>query len=135
MSGKRILRIGIENFRRRTRPDVGLALKQGGFSILFMVPTLLCRHDPVMPCPDSKSCLGSRFSRRGDAKISFMETCPAAPARLTADYSVFNGEGRDAMMFADAPPMKAYSMSTTALPVSESQQGFSGFTTWTERLA
>jgi len=39
------------------------------------------------------------------------------------------------MMFADAPPMKAYSMSTTATPVSEFTAGFSGFTTWTRGLA
>jgi unsaturated chondroitin disaccharide hydrolase len=79
--------------------------------------------------------LGHVFQGEGDIKINLLERS-LNHIKATADYSVFYGEGRD---IYDVPGRTAHeSIFNTKdgnFRCPNSQQGYSGFTTWTRGLA
>jgi hypothetical protein len=80
-------------------------------------------------------CLGHIFQGEGDVKIDL-------PGRIiqhlkaTADYSVFYGEGRDSYdVWGRTAHESVFNVKDGNFRCPNSQQGFSGFTTWTRGLA
>jgi hypothetical protein len=111
-------------------------LKNGGFihsfngaHSLFVDTIRSCRALTI------SHMLGHVFQGEGDIKINLLERA-LNHIRATADYSVFYGEGRD---IYDVPGRTAHeSIFNTKdgnFRCPNSQQGYSGFTTWTRGLA
>jgi hypothetical protein len=79
--------------------------------------------------------LGHVFQGEGDARISLLERA-LLHLKATADYSVFYGEGRDRY---DARGRTAhesiFNVKDGAFRCPGTQQGYSGFSTWTRGLA
>lgn len=79
--------------------------------------------------------LGHVFQAEGDARINLLERS-LQHIKATADYSVFYGEGRD---IYDVPGRTAhesiFNVKDGNFRCPNSQQGYSGFTTWTRGLA
>jgi hypothetical protein len=82
--------------------------------------------------------LGHRLMGENDASISLLERALQHMA-ATAKYSVFYGEGRDSY---DTPPERGRTAHEAIFNTNDgkyrcpnSQQGFSGFTTWTRGLS
>lgn len=80
-------------------------------------------------------CLGHDLQEEGDARISLLERA-VQHIKATADYSVFYGNGRDQY---DVPGRTAheciFNTKDGNYRCPNSQQGYSGFTTWTRGLA
>ena len=79
--------------------------------------------------------LGHFLQTEGDVKISLLERA-LEHIKATAKYSVFYGEGRD---IYDTPGRTAhesiFNLKDGTFRSSNSQQGYSGFTTWTRGSA
>jgi unsaturated chondroitin disaccharide hydrolase len=79
--------------------------------------------------------LGHVFQGEGDARISLLGRA-LQHIKATADYSIYYGEGRDTY---DVPGRTAhesvFNVKDGNYRCPNSQQGFSGFTTWTRGLA
>jgi len=112
------------------------ALKKGGFIHSFNGPHSLF-VDTIRSCRALilSHCLGHVFQAEGDAKISLLERA-VQHLRATADYSVFYGEGRDAYDVRGRTAHESiFNVNDGNFRCPNSQQGFSGFTTWTRGLA
>src|SRR3546814_1663342 len=101
-------------------------------------PPRSTRTDTLFPYTTlfrSSHDLGHVFQGEGDVKISLLERA-IQHMRATAEYSIFYGEGRDSY---DVPGRTAhesvFNVKDGNFRCPNSQQGYSGFTTWTRGLA
>ena len=79
--------------------------------------------------------LGHVFQGEGDARISLLERA-LLHLKATADYSVFYGEGRDRYDLRGRTAHESiFNVKDGAFRCPGTQQGYSGFTTWTRGLA
>lgn len=79
--------------------------------------------------------LGHVFQGEGDVKISLLERA-LQHIKATADYSVFYGEGRDSYdLWGRTAHESVFNVKDGNFRCPNSQQGYSGFTTWTRGLA
>ncbi|MBA4849611.1 glycoside hydrolase family 88 protein [Emticicia sp. BO119] len=79
--------------------------------------------------------LGHVFQGEGDVKISLLERA-LAHIKATADYSVFYGEGRDSYdIWGRTAHESIFNTKDGNFRCPNSQQGYTGFTTWTRGLA
>ncbi|WP_420149770.1 glycosyl hydrolase [Spirosoma sp.] len=79
--------------------------------------------------------LGHVFQAEGDVKISLLERA-LQHIKATADYSVFYGEGRDTYdLWGRTAHESVFNVKDGNFRCPNSQQGYSGFTTWTRGLA
>lgn len=112
------------------------AIKNGGFihsfngaHSLFVDTIRSCRALVI------SHCLGHVFQGEGDVKINLLERT-IQHLKATADYSVFYGEGRDSYdVWGRAAHENVFNVKDVNFRCPNSQQGFSGFTTWTRGLA
>jgi hypothetical protein len=111
-------------------------IKNGGFIHSFNGPHSLF-VDTIRSCRALvvSHCLGHVLQGEGDVKIDLLDRV-IQHLKATANYSVFYGEGRDSY---DAWGRTAHESIFNAkdgnFRCPNSQQGFSGFTTWTRGLA
>ena len=79
--------------------------------------------------------LGHVFQGEGDVKINLLERA-LQHIKATADYSVFYGEGRDSYDIRGRTAHESvFNVKDGNFRCPNSQQGYSGFTTWTRGLA
>lgn len=79
--------------------------------------------------------MGHVFQAEGDAKISLLERA-LAHIKATADYSVFYGEGRDSYdIWGRTAHESVFNTKDGNFRCPNSQQGYTGFSTWTRGLA
>ena len=79
--------------------------------------------------------LGHVFQGEGDVKISLLERA-LQHIQATAQYSVFYGEGRDSYdMWGRTAHESIFNVKDGNFRCPNSQQGYTGFTTWTRGLA
>jgi unsaturated chondroitin disaccharide hydrolase len=79
--------------------------------------------------------LGHVFQGEGDVKISLLERA-VAHMRATAQYSIFYGEARDTYdVWGRTAHESVFNVKDGNYRCPNSQQGYSGFTTWTRGLA
>ncbi len=80
-------------------------------------------------------CLGHALQGEGDIKISLLERA-LEHIRSTAQFSVFYGEGRDAYdLYGRTAHECIFNTKDGNYRCPNSQQGYSGFSTWTRGLA
>jgi rhamnogalacturonyl hydrolase YesR len=80
-------------------------------------------------------CLGHVFQAEGDVKIDLLERA-MQHIRATADYSVYYGEGRDSYDVRGRTAHESiFNVKDGNFRCPNSQQGYTGFTTWTRGLA
>jgi len=111
-------------------------IKNGGFihsfngaHSLFVDTIRSCRALVV------SHCLGHVFQGEGDVKINLLERT-IQHLKATGDYSVFYGEGRDSYdVWGRTAHECVFNVKDGNFRCPNSQQGFSGFTTWTRGLA
>ena len=111
-------------------------IKSGGFihsfngaHSLFVDTIRSCRALVV------SHCLGHVFQGEGDVKINLLERA-IQHIKATADYAVYYGEGRDAYdVWGRTAHESVFNVKDGNFRCPNSQQGFSGFTTWTRGLA
>lgn len=79
--------------------------------------------------------LGHILQSEGDLRVSLLERA-IQHLKATADYSVFYGEGRDAYDVRGRTAHESiFNINDGNFRCSNSQQGYSGFSTWTRGLA
>jgi hypothetical protein len=79
--------------------------------------------------------LGHVFQGEGDIKINLLERA-LQHMKATADYAIFYGEGRDAYdVWGRTAHESIFNTKDGNFRCPNSQQGYSGFTTWTRGLA
>jgi len=79
--------------------------------------------------------MGHVFQGEGDVKISLLERA-LAHIKATADYSVFYGEGRDSYdIWGRTAHESVFNTKDGNFRCPNSQQGYTGFSTWTRGLA
>lgn len=111
-------------------------IKNGGFihsfngsHSLFVDTIRSCRALVV------SHCLGHVFQGEGDIKIDLLERT-IQHLKATANYSVFYGEGRDSYdVWGRTAHEAVFNAKDGNFRCPNSQQGYSGFTTWTRGLA
>ena len=111
-------------------------IKNGGFihsfngaHSLFVDTIRSCRALTV------SHMLGHVFQGEGDQKISLLERA-LLHMKATADYSVFYGSGRDTYdVWGRTAHESVFNVKDGNFRCPNSQQGYSGFTTWTRGLA
>ncbi|MDR3712841.1 MAG: glycosyl hydrolase [Puia sp.] len=111
-------------------------IKDGGFIYSFNGPHSLF-VDTIRSCRALviSHCLGHVFQGEGDRKINLLERA-IQHLRATAAYSVFYGEGRDIYdRWGRTAHESIFNTKDGNFRCPNSQQGFSGFTTWTRGLA
>ncbi|MCY7350336.1 MAG: glycosyl hydrolase [Cytophagaceae bacterium] len=110
--------------------------KTGGFIHSFNGPHSLF-VDTIRSCRALvvSHALGHVFQGEGDAKINLLDRA-LQHIKATADYSVFYGEGRDSYdLWGRTAHESVFNTKDGAFRCPNSQQGYSGFTTWTRGLA
>ncbi|MBD2751944.1 glycoside hydrolase family 88 protein [Spirosoma validum] len=111
-------------------------VKNGGFISSFNGPHSLF-VDTIRSCRALvlSHALGHVFQGEGDAKINLLERA-LQHIKATADYSVFYGEGRDTYdIWGRTAHESVFNVKDGNFRCPNSQQGYSGFTTWTRGLA
>lgn len=111
-------------------------IKTGGFIHSFNGPHSLF-VDTIRSCRALMLSykLGHVFQAEGDVKISLLERA-LAHIKATADYSVFYGEGRDSYdTWGRTAHESIFNTKDGNFRCPNSQQGYTGFTTWTRGLA
>jgi hypothetical protein len=111
-------------------------IKSGGFihsfngaHSLFVDTIRSCRALTV------SHMLGHVFQGEGDQKISLLERA-LLHMKATAEYSVFYGSGRDTYdIWGRTAHESVFNVKDGNFRCPNSQQGYSGFTTWTRGLA
>ncbi|MEO6490642.1 MAG: glycosyl hydrolase, partial [Ferruginibacter sp.] len=79
--------------------------------------------------------LGHILQAEGDVRISLLERA-IQHIKATADYSIFYGDGRDLYdVWGRTAHESVFNVKDGNFRCSNSQQGYSGFTTWTRGLA
>lgn len=112
------------------------AIKSGGYihsfngaHSLFVDTIRSCRSLVI------SHLLGHVFQGEGDVKINLLERA-IQHIQATADYSVFYGEGRDNFdVWGRTAHESIFNVKDGNFRCPNSQQGYSGFTTWTRGLA
>jgi unsaturated chondroitin disaccharide hydrolase len=80
-------------------------------------------------------CLGHMLQAEGDQPVSLLERA-VRHIKATAKYSVFYGEGRDVYdVWGRTAHESIFNVKDGNFRCPNSQQGYSGFTTWTRGLA
>ncbi len=111
-------------------------IKDGGFIYSFNGPHSLF-VDTIRSCRSLvlSHCLGHIFLSEGDVKINLLERA-IQHLRATANYSIFYGEGRDGYdTWGRTAHESIFNVKDGNFRCPNSQQGYSGFTTWTRGLA
>jgi len=111
-------------------------IKSGGFIYSFNGPHSLF-VDTLRSCRSLvlSHCLGHVLQEEGDQRISLLERA-VEHIKATAAYSVFYGEGRDAYDVRGRTAHESiFNIHDGNFRCPNSQQGYSGFTTWTRGLA
>jgi len=109
--------------------DGGFIHSFNGAHSLFVDTIRSCRALVV------SHCLGHIFQGEGDVKINLLQRT-IQHLKATADYSVFYGEGRDSYdVWGRTAHEAVFNVKDGNFRCPNSQQGFSGFTTWTRGLA
>ena len=112
------------------------AIKNGGFISSFNGPHSLF-VDTIRSCRALvlSHALGHVFQGEGDVKINLLERA-LQHIKATADYAVFYGEGRDSYDIRGRTAHESvFNVKDGNFRCPNSQQGYSGFTTWTRGLA
>lgn len=110
--------------------------KDGGFIYSFNGPHSLF-VDTIRSCRIlmTSHLLGHVFQGEGDAKISLLERA-VQHISSTAKYSVFYGEGRDSYdVWGRTAHESVFNTNDGNFRCPNSQQGYTGFSTWTRGLA
>lgn len=110
--------------------------RDGGFIHSFNGPHSLF-VDTIRSCRalSISHSLGHSLSSENDRRHSLLERM-LQHARATADYSVYYGEGRDQYdLWGRTAHESIFNTTDGNYRCPNSQQGFSGFTTWTRGLA
>jgi unsaturated chondroitin disaccharide hydrolase len=110
--------------------------RNGGFIHSFNGPHSLF-VDTIRSCRALvvSHCLGHVFQGENDMRISLLERA-IQHMKATADYSIFYGEGRDSYdVWGRTAHESVFNTKDGNFRCPNSQQGFSGFTTWTRGLA
>jgi unsaturated chondroitin disaccharide hydrolase len=111
-------------------------INNGGFIHSFNGPHSLF-VDTIRSCRALiiSDALGHVFQGEGDVKINLLERA-VQHMQATAHYSVFYGEGRDVYdVWGRTAHESIFNVKDGNFRCPNSQQGFSGFTTWTRGLA
>jgi unsaturated chondroitin disaccharide hydrolase len=111
-------------------------IKNGGFIHSFNGPHSLF-VDTIRSCRSLvvSHCLGHVFQGEGDVKINLLERT-IQHLKATADYSIFYCEGRDSYdVWGRTAHESVFNVKDGNFRCPNSQQGYSGFTTWTRGLA
>ena len=111
-------------------------IKDGGFIFSFNGPHSLF-VDTIRSCRILMASyrLGHVFQGEGDVKISLLERAIQHIAS-TAKYSVFYGEGRDSYdLWGRTAHEAVFNTNDGNFRCPNSQQGYTGFSTWTRGLA
>lgn len=111
-------------------------IKNGGFIHSFNGPHSLF-VDTIRSCRALVISygLGHILQGEGDVKINLLDRA-LQHMKATADYSVFYGEGRDTYdIWGRTAHESVFNVKDGNFRCPNSQQGFSGFTTWTRGLA
>lgn len=111
-------------------------IKSGGFIHSFNGPHSLF-VDTIRSCRALivSHALGHVYQGEGDVKISLLERA-IQHMKATADYSVFYGEGRDTYdIWGRTAHESVFNTKDGNFRCPNSQQGYTGFTTWTRGLA
>ena len=111
-------------------------IKNGGFIYSFNGPHSLF-VDTIRSCRALviSHCLGHVFQGEGDVTIDLLERV-IQHLKATANYSVFYGEGRDSYdVWGRTAHESIFNVKDGNFRCPNSQQGYSGFTTWTRGLA
>jgi unsaturated chondroitin disaccharide hydrolase len=112
-----------------TKPGAGFIHSFNGPHSLFVDTIRSCRALVL------SHSLGHVFQAEGDAKINLLDRA-IQHMRSTADYSVFYGEGRDSYdVWGRTAHECVFNTKDGNYRCPNSQQGYSGFTTWTRGLA
>jgi unsaturated chondroitin disaccharide hydrolase len=112
------------------------SIKEGGFIHSFNGAHSLF-VDTIRSCRALilSHMLGHVFQGEGDIKISLLERA-LQHIQATATYSIFYGEGRDIYDVSGRTAHESiFNVKDGNFRCSNSQQGYSGFTTWTRGLA
>ena len=110
-------------------------IKDGGFIHSFNGPHSLF-VDTIRSCRALvlSHCLGHLLQAEGDQRISLLDRA-IQHITSTARYSVFYGEGRDAYDVSGRTAHESiFNVKDGNFRCPNSQQGYSGFTTWTRGL-
>ncbi len=111
-------------------------IKDGGFIYSFNGPHSLF-VDTIRSCRIlmASHLLGHVFQGEGDTKISLLERA-IQHISATAKYSVFYGEGRDSYdVWGRTAHEAIFNTNDGNFRCPNSQQGYTGFSTWTRGLA
>jgi hypothetical protein len=111
-------------------------IKDGGFIYSFNGPHSLF-VDTIRSCRILMAShqLGHVFQGEGDVKISLLER-GLQHISATAKYSVFYGEGRDSYdVWGRTAHESVFNVNDGNFRCPNSQQGYTGFSTWTRGLA
>ena len=111
-------------------------IKEGGFIHSFNGAHSLF-VDTIRSCRalTLSHMLGHVFQGEGDAKISLLERA-MLHMKATAEYSVFYGEGRDSYdVWGRTAHESIFNVKDGNFRCPGTQQGYSGFSTWTRGLA
>lgn len=111
-------------------------IKGGGFIHSFNGPHSLF-VDTIRSCRALvlSHCLGHLLQAEGDQRISLLDRA-IQHIKSTAKYSIFYGEGRDTYdVWGRTAHESIFNVKDGNFRCPNSQQGYSGFTTWTRGLA
>jgi unsaturated chondroitin disaccharide hydrolase len=111
-------------------------IKGGGFIYSFNGPHSLF-VDTLRSCRSLilSHCLGQVLQSEGDQQISLLERA-VEHMKATANYSIFYGEGRDIYdVLGRTAHETIFNINDGNFRCPNSQQGYSGFSTWTRGLA
>jgi unsaturated chondroitin disaccharide hydrolase len=111
-------------------------IKDGGFIHSFNGPHSLF-VDTIRSCRALvlSHCLGHLLQAEGDQRISLLDRA-IQHIKSTANYSIFYGEGRDTYdAWGRTAHESIFNVKDGNFRCPNSQQGYSGFTTWTRGLA
>lgn len=112
------------------------AIKNGGFIHSFNGPHSLF-VDTIRSCRALivSHALGHVYQGEGDAKIDLLGRA-VQHMKATADYSVYYGEGRDSYdVWGRTAHESVFNVKDGNFRCPNSQQGYTGFSTWTRGLA
>ena len=112
------------------------AIKEGGFIHSFNGPHSLF-VDTLRSCRSLilSHCLGHVLQSESDQQINLLERA-VEHMKATANYSIYYGEGRDAYdVWGRTAHESIFNVKDGNFRCPNSQQGYSGFSTWTRGLA
>lgn len=119
----------VQASRWTTIPDGGFIHSFNGAHSLFVDTIRSCRSLII------SHLLGHVFQGEGDVNINLLERA-IQHIQATANYSVFYGEGRDSYdVLGRTAHESIFNVKDGKFRCPNSQQGYSGFTTWTRGLA